>query len=342
MPGRSAARTGSPLLAVRLDSAGDVLLTGPAVRALANIHGDVTFLASPTGAEVARMLPGVGDVIVFDAPWTGIHPAPANAAGIESLCERLASMGFGAAVIFTSFHQSSLPMALLLRMAHVPWIGAASQDFPGSLLDLRHELVGDHEAERMLSLAMACGGTLAPGDDAGLRLRGVLPASGLPEDYVVLHPGTSVGARRWPVSHWRSLAQLLADSGQEFVVTGAPHERTLTAAVAGDLGTDLGGHTNWQQLAGVLTGAQCVIVANTGPAHLAAAVGTPVVSLFAPTVPASRWRPFGVPHVLLTSPDAPCSGGRYIECPFPGHPCLTDITPEKVFSALEDMTMRVA
>jgi ADP-heptose:LPS heptosyltransferase len=62
---------------------------------------------------------------------------------------------------------------------------------------------------------------------------------------------------------------------------------------------DLGGRTSFAELAEVLAGADAVVVGNTGPAHLAAAVGTPVVSLYAPTVPAVRWRPWQVPHELL-------------------------------------------
>jgi heptosyltransferase III len=72
----------------------------------------------------------------------------------------------------------------------------------------------------------------------------------------------------------------------------------------------------------VLAGAEAVVVGNTGPAHLAAAVGTPVVSLFAPVVPAVRWRPWKVPHLLLGDQAAACAGSRARICPVPGHPCL--------------------
>ncbi|MER6925817.1 glycosyltransferase family 9 protein, partial [Streptomyces spiralis] len=73
----------------------------------------------------------------------------------------------------------------------------------------------------------------------------------------------------------------------------------------------------------------------TGPAHLAAAVGTPVVSLFAPVVPAERWRPYGVPYVLLGNQDAPCAGSRARTCPVPGHPCLESVTAHDVLAAVE-------
>jgi ADP-heptose:LPS heptosyltransferase len=76
------------------------------------------------------------------------------------------------------------------------------------------------------------------------------------------------------------------------------------------------------------------VVGNTGPAHLAAAVGTPVVSLYAPTVPAVRWRPWGVPHVLLYDA-VPCAGCRARDCPIPSHPCLSGVRVDDVLAALD-------
>jgi heptosyltransferase-3 len=87
----------------------------------------------------------------------------------------------------------------------------------------------------------------------------------------------------------------------------------------------------------VLAGADAVVVGNTGPAHLAAAVGTPVVSLFAPTVPYEKWRPYGVPCVRLGDQHAACRGSRARQCPVPGHPCLATLTPLDVLGALADL-----
>jgi len=118
------------------------------------------------------------------------------------------------------------------------------------------------------------------------------------------------------------------------VVTGGPGERALTRFVAGDRGNDLGGRTTLAELATVIAGADAIVVGNTGPAHLAAAVGTPVVSLFAPTVPAVRWRPWRVPHELL-GVDVPCAGCRARICPVEGHPCLSGVTVDAVVAAVE-------
>jgi heptosyltransferase-3 len=88
-------------------------------------------------------------------------------------------------------------------------------------------------------------------------------------------------------------------------------------------------------LARVLGGAEVVVVGNTGPAHLAAAVGTPVVSLFSPVVPAVRWRPWGVAHELLGDQGAACAGSRARVCPVVGHPCLDGVSVGEVVAAVD-------
>jgi ADP-heptose:LPS heptosyltransferase len=88
------------------------------------------------------------------------------------------------------------------------------------------------------------------------------------------------------------------------------------------------------ELATLLAGASCVVTGNTGPAHLAAAVGTPVVSLYAPTVPFGQWGPYRVPHVRLGDAAAACRDTRATRCPVDGHPCLSTIEPADVLAAL--------
>jgi ADP-heptose:LPS heptosyltransferase len=117
-------------------------------------------------------------------------------------------------------------------------------------------------------------------------------------------------------------------------VTGSPGERELTATVAGGRAVDLGGATDLAGLARVIAGAEAIVVGNTGPAHLAAAVGTPVVSLYAPTVPAVRWRPWQVPHELLHL-RVLCDGCRARTCPVPGHPCIDELPLAHVLAAVE-------
>jgi ADP-heptose:LPS heptosyltransferase len=325
------------VLAVRLDNDGDVLLAGPAIRALAHGADRVTLLCGPRGRRAAELLPGVDELLVWRAPWIDPEPEPVDRSDVEVLVERVAALRADAAVIFGSFHQSPLPTALVLRMAGVPFVAATSVDYPGALLDVRHRIADDvHEVERSLDLAASAGFPLPAADDGALQIRRTAPAL-RPGDAVVVHPGASVPARAWAPERNAELVDALHAAGRRVVVTGGPDETALTARVAGPPRagvTDLGGRTTLAELAEVLAAARCVVVGNTGPAHLAAAVGTPVVSLFAPTVPAVRWRPWRVPHELLFV-EVPCAGCRARTCPVPGHPCLGGVTTDDVLRAVE-------
>ena len=327
------------VLVARMDSLGDVLLSGPLVRAVAAGSTRVTYLCSPRGAEAAALLPGVDDIVVGRAGWIEADPAAVTRQGAEELVDRIARLRVDEAIILTSFHQSPLPLALLLRMAGVPRIGATSVDYPGTLLDVRCQRDDDvHEVQRSLRLGGAMGYRLPPEDDGRLRVE--LPVRSLPplpDHYVVVHPGASVPARAWAPERHGALVALLVRRGRHVVVTGASAERALTAAVAGAVAVDLGGALDLAGLAAVVAGADAIAVGNTGPAHLAAATATPVVSIFAPTVPAARWRPWRVPHVLLGYHTIGCAGCRARACPVAGHPCVDSVDPATVAAALDNL-----
>jgi ADP-heptose:LPS heptosyltransferase len=376
-------RDGPHVLVARQDSAGDVLLAGPAVRAVAAGAGRVTLLCGPRGREAAALLPGVDELLVRHAAWIDATPEPVTRAAGEELVDALDGLAVDQALVLTSFHQSPLPLALLLRMAGVATIAAISVDYPGSLLDVRHLVDDDlHEVERALSLAATLGYRLPAGDDGRLAVRrprstgappwgspdpsrstGAPPwgspdpsgSTGAPpwgfpvgkDPYVVVHPGTSAPARAWSPDRHAALVDALAATGRRVVVTGGEGERALTALVAGPTAptravTDLGGRLDLAGLAEVLAAADALVVGNTGPAHLAAAVGTPVVSLFAPVVPAARWRPWKVSHVLLGDQRAACAGSRARTCPVPGHPCLDGVPVAEVVAAVEPRAEVVA
>ncbi|WP_091633322.1 HAD-IIIA family hydrolase [Micromonospora peucetia] len=330
-------RRAGTVLVVRADSAGDVLVTGPGIRAVAADAERVVLLCGPRGRAAAELLPGVDEIIEHRLPWIDPAPDPVDPTDMTALTARLAAVGADEAVVFTSFHQSPLPLALLLRLAGVRRVSAISDDYPGSLLDVRHRVpAGVPEPERALSLAAAAGFTLAAFDGPALRLR---PASAPPPEvgapgYVVLHPGSAAQARGCPPELAVRIVRALAAAGHRVVVTGDPGERELTAWVAGDVAVDLGGRTSLAGLAATVAGAGAVVVGNTGPAHLAAAHGVPVVSLFAPTVPFGQWGPWRVPTVRLGDPEAPCRDTRAARCPVPGHPCLSGVEPGQVLDAL--------
>jgi ADP-heptose:LPS heptosyltransferase len=334
------------VLVVRLDSAGDVLLSGPAVRAVAAGASRVTYLCGPRGRAAAALLPGIDGIVVHRAAWIDPEPEPVDRAGLDALVDDLAGRCIDAAVILTSWHQSALPTALLLRMAGVPSIAAISEDYPGSLLDVRHRVDDDmHEVLRGLSTVATLGFELPEGDDGRLRVKPLRAAElDIDRPYVVVHPGASVPARAWEPEANAALVDALLAAGRQVVVTGSPDEADLASLVAGPPRPgvlDLGGRTDLSGLAAVLAGAECVVVANTGPAHLAAAVGTPVVSLFAPTVPSSRWAPWGVPTALLGDHGIACAGCRARICPVAGHPCLSSVPVEAVVEAVDRLTAPV-
>lgn len=338
------------VLVVRLDSFGDVLVAGPAVRAVAARASHVTMLCGPQGAPAADLLPGVDRVRVWAAPWVTETARPIDDRVLGEFRALVTEESPDEAVVLTSFHQSPLPVALLLRLAGVARISGASVDHPGSLLDVRLRPGEDlpeeiPEPERALRIAGAAGFRLPPDDDGRLVVRhdaDLPPALAGLGGYVVVHPGASVPARSWPEEHHRALVAAYAARGVSVVVTGSPGESALTASVAGETGIDLGGRTTPAELAAVLAGAEVVVVGNTGPAHLAAAVGAPIVSLFSPVVPAVKWAPHAPLVELLGDQTAPCRLSRARDCPVPGHPCLSSVHVDDVLAAHERLLDRAS
>jgi ADP-heptose:LPS heptosyltransferase len=243
------------------------------------------------------------------------------------------------AFIFTSSHQSALPLALLLRFADVPWIAATSVDYPGSLLDLRRRPDPTlHEVEQNLALVEAAGYRLDADDTRALAVTAPRAhVDELPARYVIVHPGASVPARAIPARLARATVAALLERGTAVVLTGTRDEtRALSSERFGRASPiDLGGRVSFDELAVVLSRADAIVVGNTGPAHLAAAVGTPVVSVFAAVVPSHQWRPWGVPNVVLGDQSVPCADCRSRVCPYAMQHCVDGITVDDVLDALD-------
>jgi ADP-heptose:LPS heptosyltransferase len=331
------------VLIARLDNVGDVLLAGPAVRAVASSGAQVTFACGPRGRAAADLLPGITDIIELDAPWVPLEPADFDRDALVAFSTDVARRRIDEAAILTSFHQSPLPLALLLRLAGVRRIAATSVDHAGSLVDVRLRDLGDrHEVLRALELVGSLGYRLPSGDDGRLRLLGGLPdwrPVQLP--YVVVHPGASVAARGIPGPLAAEAVRCLSDRGWTVAVTGSAVERPLTRVVAGARAFDLGGALDLAGLAGLLAKASVLVAGNTGAAHLAAAVGTPVASVFAPVVPSTRWRPYGVPVALLGEQNVPCAGCRARSCPLPDQPCIAELSGATIADAVDRLAARV-
>ena len=163
-------------------------------------------------------------------PWAN-PPPPLGAGAMDCLAAALAARHVDRALVLTSFHQSPLPTALVLRMAGIAFVAAISEDYPGSLLDVRHRQVREtHEVERNLELAAAAGFAPPAGDDGRLALRAVPRPPRVP-DRVVVHPGASVPARTWPPGRFAELAGALAAAGYDVVVTGSSREAGLVETV---------------------------------------------------------------------------------------------------------------
>jgi ADP-heptose:LPS heptosyltransferase len=197
-----------------------------------------------------------------------------------------------------------------------------------------------HEVERGLLVATALGAPpvasprLAVAAGNGVEVR---------PDRLVVHPGSAAPARTLPAAVWRDVVAAAVGDGLDVVVTGGPGEGPLCAAVAGGVPVHLPG--SLAELAGLLASAAVVTCGNTGPMHLAAAVGRPLVVPFAPTVPATRWHPWGVPHVLLGDQRVTCRLCRHVTCPLAEQRGLGGVDARAVLDAVHRFvrpTMEVA
>jgi ADP-heptose:LPS heptosyltransferase len=340
--------TGAVLVA-RLDNCGDVLLAGPAVRTATATGRPVHVLCGPRGRAAAEMLPGVAGILELHAPWIEPDPMPVRRRDATGLIARVRELGVSQAAVLVSSHQSPLPLALLLRWAGVGHIAAVSHDHAGSLLDARVQGDPDvHEVRRNLLVTEALG--FPPLDDD--RLEVDLGVGGLGADvsavvhdgvpFVVVHPGASAEARTLAPDQWRLVTRALAATQRRVVVTGGSEEARLTSRVSGDHPNvfDLGGRLTLRELGTVLAAADGLVSGNTGPMHLAAAVGTPVVTVFPPTVPVERWRPWRVPHVILGDQRVSCAGCRSRRCPVGDHMCVSSVRAVDVTTALHGLTAR--
>ncbi len=126
-----------------------------------------------------------------------------------------------------------------------------------------------------------------------------VPAVAPAGPYVVVHPGASSAARRWPARRWARLARELERTGVPVLLTGGPQERALVRGIATAAGLPGGrctaGELTLPELSALVAGAALLVCGDTGVAHLGTALGTPSVLVFGP-VPPSRWGPLADPE----------------------------------------------
>ena len=164
--------------------------------------------------------------------------------------------------------------------------------------------------------------------------------------YLVLVPSNSHfkssperNYRAWPIAHWKALIERLSTNDAQIVIIGGRNEAEYFALLEPLPGNvcNLVGKTNFPELIGLITGAAAVISTDTGPAHIAGAVNTPVYAIIGPTN-FKRTGPYPTPdneiHVLSANlPCSPCyHTQRFKDCP--KNQCMYDVTPDQVIAAL--------
>lgn len=338
------------LLCVRLDSLGDVLMTTPAIRACAGRgHARrITLLTSPAGAAAARLVPEIDEVIEFCAPWMKATDGETTQDGI--MLERLSSKRFDAAVIFTVYSQSPLPAAYLCYLAGIPLRLAHCRENPYRLLtdwepEREPAQTVRHEVRRQLDLVARVGYrtdrealSFAVSPKARDTVRRLLNGIDRERPLVLVHPGASAASRRYPPESFARAITLLAERAPcEFVFTGDAGEQALVDGIRTAIGAparSLVGRLSLAELGALLERADLLISNNTGPVHIAAALGTPVVDLYALTNP--QHTPWQVQSRVLFH-DVPCRYCYKSVCLAGHHDCLRRVTPEAVAAAAEEL-----
>jgi len=346
------------ILAVRLDNIGDVVMLGPALRAVKETspQARVTLLGTPGGSTAAPLLPWIDDVMTWRPIWQDVGGRMAfDPTRERELIDMLAKRNFDAALIFTSFSQTPHTPGYVCYLAGIPLRAGDSNEFGGSTLSTQvqgtpFEL---HQVERNVRLVEQLGfvakdrslRVFVP-DDARQSITSLLTEQdvNVHELFIVIHPGASAKARRYPAKRFGAVAHLLTERGWQVVVTGVERESELLDEVRQQAprARILLHRTTLAEYAALLERASLVICNDTLPMHLADAVRTPLVVLFSGTDYESQWQPRDTPAKLLRRP-TPCHPCYLFECPI-GLPCL-DIEPLEVVTgaeALLDKTERVS
>jgi lipopolysaccharide heptosyltransferase II len=346
------------VLCVRLDALGDVVMTEPALRSIKQaVPGrQVTLLTSHSGAEASPLLGSVDEVLSYDAPWMKATAPQENGRADQAFIAHLRRLGFDAAVVFTVYSQNPLPAAMMCYLADVPVRLAHCRENPYQLLThwLREtEPEGGirHEVQRQLDLADEAGGRLS---DTRIKLR-VRPADiaaalqhlrsagiDLAAPWIVVHPGASAASRRWPPEHFAEAAEELCRGGLQIVFTGGADERSVVEHIRNLMSCEsrsVAGELTVPHLTALLSQASLLVANNTGPVHLAAGVGTPVVDLYALTNP--QHTPWRVPSRVLSF-DVPCKYCYRSVCPEGHQACLRNVTPGEVVAAALELLKTTA
>lgn len=354
LPVPSAQSDGRTILLVRPDHLGDVLLTGPAIEALSRAAPGARLVAlvGPWSAGVISAFPQVDLTLTLPFPGFARRPGGISARPYWQAWRwagQLRQLRAEAAIIFRPDHWWG---AMLTCLAGVPRrVGFALPDV-SPFLNEAIPFSGGHAVEHNLALVRPWTGTTPPGTAINVRfpveepdrqyIRQKLGESGFPEGAprVIIHPGSGTAVKQWDPAHWARVADHLAGIwGAPILFTGSDRELRMIRQITDRMASPailLAGETNVRQLAALYEGAQVVLGPDSGPLHLAVAVGTPTVHLYGPADPA-EFGPWGEPtrHAVLTS-DIACRPCRILDWSGDdpaNHPCVRDIPPEDVIAA---------
>ncbi len=330
------------ILVVRTDRMGDMIVTTPLFAAIKRAYPQcrLTVLASAAGAAVAQAHPAVDAVEVDSREAKG-----SGWRGTLSLACRLRRLRCDAAVVVYAKHR----LALAVWLARIPVrVGPGQRGY--SFLfnrpvfqDHRHPPIR-HESAYSLDLLRPLGiepdpaarprWQVAPNDLA--TVRELLASNGIAAErtLVTIHPGCGGSSLNWTPQRYAELADaLIAERGVAVVVTGAAHETELVRQVCTAMRSpalNLAGQLSVAQLAALIASSALYIGSSTGPSHLAAAVGTPVVALYCPLgecLP-ERWRPQGDRCTVLLPPvNQVCPTCLGPQCRY--FPCMELISVER-------------
>lgn len=316
-----------------------VMLT-PALRALKRTYSEsnLTLLLRPRVADLMQMHPYV-DTCIVDNKTEGRYRS------VKNLVRQLRDKVFDIAVVL---HPTSFRNALLPFLARVPIrvgtnVGGRGMLLTGSCRDDTeiHEIHRYLRVLKLLNIDTATSSLEFWHTDADrqfvehlLRAEGVLPQNRI----VALNLGTTWATKRWDLANFADLAQQIVRLLPEIkiVLVGSPEERELAKALSASLSViNLVGKTEILQLGALLERCEVCVTCDSGPMHIAAAVGTPTVALFGPTSPI-RHQPHGTGHTVIEKPVScrPCYKQMCHRRDAP-HLCMKEISTPEVVKALE-------
>ncbi len=325
------------ILVIRLYFIGDMLLSTPALAALRDTfpHASITVLLKKRARDVLVGNPDVDELIIYDA--VPRYHSPAWTWRLGALLRR---RRFDLAVDLTGDLRSSWA----LFVADPGYRVGVNRVGLGRLLDRRVPYRSEgHVVDHLLD-AVGLAGAKTERTEPRMYLsdaeREAARSLSGDEPYLAMAPGAQSPLRRWPAERYGELAaRARRDRGMRTLFTGTASDAPLCVEAerrSEGAGTSLAGRTGDLRVLGALfEGARAYVGSDSGPLHIAAAVGTPVVGLFGPNTP-NRFAPRGAPSrlVVRTPPCSPCAQDR---CMGETGPCLRTIGVDEVAHALSSL-----